>query len=327
MLLKQHLDMIGRNEPIQRKAKFWQSYVRALKGTDDMRAPEHTHYSRYPSRGIFQPLLDDIPTWPKSKSIYDDPIAPSERISVPGYRYLPISRETYGISPRNIYPHNYVDYNRYPRNPTDVYNPYPVLEPFKTLKDWSDHLKRLDEFENLFPKKYTPTFYAPRKPLVRRIYPERDDYIPHVSTTWPSLSAWSDHLRRKLEYEHLFGPKTLDAREALFPKRYLQTSLLDPFPGSFRYYDKAGQPIYTRGGFSRRPLSELLEPLVSMPISRITRDPWWHEYPELRPFESPYSYACKSPFYLRNSYLSPVKRTYLWREHPIRPFTSHRVWY
>lgn len=24
--------MIGRNEPIQRKAKFWQSYVRALKG-------------------------------------------------------------------------------------------------------------------------------------------------------------------------------------------------------------------------------------------------------------------------------------------------------
>lgn len=32
MLLKSHLDMIGRNEPIQRKAKFWQSYVRALKG-------------------------------------------------------------------------------------------------------------------------------------------------------------------------------------------------------------------------------------------------------------------------------------------------------
>jgi hypothetical protein len=32
-MLKQHLDMIGRNEPIQRKAKFWQSYVRALKGT------------------------------------------------------------------------------------------------------------------------------------------------------------------------------------------------------------------------------------------------------------------------------------------------------
>jgi hypothetical protein len=32
MMLKNHLDLIGRNEPIQRKAKFWQSYVRALKG-------------------------------------------------------------------------------------------------------------------------------------------------------------------------------------------------------------------------------------------------------------------------------------------------------
>jgi hypothetical protein len=31
MMLKNHLDIIGRNEPIQRKAKFWQSYVRALK--------------------------------------------------------------------------------------------------------------------------------------------------------------------------------------------------------------------------------------------------------------------------------------------------------
>lgn len=31
-MFKNHLDMIGRNEPIQRKAKFWQSYVRSLKG-------------------------------------------------------------------------------------------------------------------------------------------------------------------------------------------------------------------------------------------------------------------------------------------------------
>lgn len=33
-MFKNHLDMIGRNEPIQRKAKFWQSYVRSLKGKD-----------------------------------------------------------------------------------------------------------------------------------------------------------------------------------------------------------------------------------------------------------------------------------------------------
>jgi hypothetical protein len=33
MLLKTHLDIISRNEPIQRKARFWTSYMRALKGT------------------------------------------------------------------------------------------------------------------------------------------------------------------------------------------------------------------------------------------------------------------------------------------------------
>jgi len=116
MLLHNHLDMIGRNEPIQRKAKFWQSYVRALKGTDDMRAPEMTHYSRYPStRGMYKPLTD-FPSWPSFKSMYDDPIHASERISVPGYRYLPISRETYGLSPRNIYPHHYSSLDRYPRH-------------------------------------------------------------------------------------------------------------------------------------------------------------------------------------------------------------------
>lgn len=112
MLLHNHLDVIGRNEPIQRKAKFWQSYVRALKGTDDIRAPEATHYS--PSRGIFRPLLADFPTWPGIKSMYDDPIHASDRISVPGYRYMPISRDIYGMSPRNIQP--YSSYTRYPHH-------------------------------------------------------------------------------------------------------------------------------------------------------------------------------------------------------------------
>ena len=105
MLLKSHLDMIGRNEPIQRKAKFWQSYVRALKGTDDMRAPDLTHYNR--PRSVFRPLLSaDFPTWP-SKSLYEEPIHAADRMSVPGYRYNPVSRETYGISPRPIYTHHY----------------------------------------------------------------------------------------------------------------------------------------------------------------------------------------------------------------------------
>lgn len=38
-------------------------------------------------------------------SIYDEPTTAAGRITVPGYRYLPVSRETYGYSPRNIYAH------------------------------------------------------------------------------------------------------------------------------------------------------------------------------------------------------------------------------
>ncbi|KAF0314792.1 hypothetical protein GQ607_017976 [Colletotrichum asianum] len=108
MLLKNHLDVIGRNEPIQRKAKFWQSYVRALKGTDDMRAPDRA--STRP-RSIFRPLLSDFPelgsSWPYNKSIYDEPLHAVDRISTPGYRYMPVSREIYGYSPRNLYPAPY----------------------------------------------------------------------------------------------------------------------------------------------------------------------------------------------------------------------------
>lgn len=36
-------------------------------------------------------------------TIYDEPSTAAGRITVPGYRYLPVSRETYGYSPRAIY--------------------------------------------------------------------------------------------------------------------------------------------------------------------------------------------------------------------------------
>lgn len=39
-------------------------------------------------------------------TIYDDSAAASTRITNPGYRYLPVSRDTYGYSPRNIYSHS-----------------------------------------------------------------------------------------------------------------------------------------------------------------------------------------------------------------------------
>ncbi|XP_026282991.1 uncharacterized protein LOC113209592 isoform X3 [Frankliniella occidentalis] len=179
-MFKNHLDMIGRNEPIQRKAKFWQSYVRSLKAssaerppktetygqwlqqlhrTDDMRAPDPVH-SR--PRGIFRPLLSELPdlhttTWPY-KSIYDDPTAANERIHVPGYRYVPVSRETYGISPRNIYPPSY--YDRYRTGPSDGV--------YKGQDAWDAQQRRLDEIDALFPDKYIPLFqYRPAARTLR----------------------------------------------------------------------------------------------------------------------------------------------------------------
>ncbi|XP_075232386.1 myofilin isoform X2 [Lycorma delicatula] len=271
MLLKNHLDMIGRNEPIQRKARFWQSYVRALKGTDDMRAPEKSHYSRYPStKGIFRPILSsDFPTWPSIKSIYDDPIHPSDRIAVPGYRYLPISREIYGISPRNIYPHHYTSAERFPPH-----------DPLKALRDQELHDARIASIEALFPPEYRhPWMYRPKTP----------------------------------------APKT-----KLTPRAYTPTPK-SPSEKVAQFFNYAGQPIYTRGGYTRRPLTQLLEPSVLMPKSMITRDPWWHEYPELRPFSALTNWA-NSPFYLRDSYLSPIKRTFLWADHPRRPFGERINW-
>jgi len=86
---RNHITMISLNEPVTRKAKFWQSYVRALKGTDDMRADDSSY--KRPSRAFSE--------FPDSFGKSD----PTSRIFAPGYRYLPVSRETYGYSPRAIY--------------------------------------------------------------------------------------------------------------------------------------------------------------------------------------------------------------------------------
>jgi len=57
-----------------------------------------------------------------------------------------------------------------------------------------------------------------------------------------------------------------------------------------------------------------------LPPSVLINDPWWHKYPELRPLDLATSWSAGPPA-LRNSYLSPVKRTYLWRSaHPLRPY-------
>ncbi|KAL0280547.1 UNVERIFIED_CONTAM: hypothetical protein PYX00_001807 [Menopon gallinae] len=279
-MLRNHLDLIGRNEPVQRKAKFWQSYVRALKGTDDMRAPEQ--YRR--PHGIFRPLItSEFPelTWPHSKSIYDDPIHPHDRINTPGYRYNPVSRETYGYSPRNLYPHHYSSPDRY--RPGDFY--FGELEP----ED-----KDLDSFSKEHPHYYRP-IYSIAKPI------------------YPSYRPWNYTPRPVPRPAPLYRP---------LPKR--EVAPKPAAPSEKVAFNFQGQPIYTRGGLTRRPLSELLEPNTSIPWASIVRDPWWWEYPELRPYVSPYTspYTSPLPFYLRDSYLSPVKRQYLWTKHPIRPFAA-----
>ncbi|XP_023289469.1 uncharacterized protein LOC111674229 [Orussus abietinus] len=125
---KSNLDMIGRNEPITKKAKFWQSYVRALKGTDDIRAPEHTHRPR----GIFRSDFPELhsSSWPFGKSIFDDPLHAADRINVPGYRYLPVHREIYGYSPRQLYAHQYKPVERL----TPGHNPSKWLAVYRQLQ-------------------------------------------------------------------------------------------------------------------------------------------------------------------------------------------------
>jgi hypothetical protein len=96
---RQHFDMIGMHEPVQRKAKFWTSYVRALKGTEDMRADElpsrRRPFSEMPD--VFPRMFDDMLPTPSTEDA-------NARIRAPGYRYQPVSRETYGYSPRAIQP-------------------------------------------------------------------------------------------------------------------------------------------------------------------------------------------------------------------------------
>lgn len=74
----------------------------------------------------------------------------------------------------------------------------------------------------------------------------------------------------------------------------------------------SGLPIY-RGGWPRyNSLDNLLNPRASLPMSAITRDPFWYDM-GLRPFRA----TSECPPFLRDSYLSPVKRRYLWTKHPM----------
>ncbi|XP_049874815.1 uncharacterized protein LOC126372944 isoform X4 [Pectinophora gossypiella] len=172
-MFKNHLEMIGRNETASKKARFWQSFVRSLKGSEDIRAEERYRPTR---RSVFPELSS---TYPYTKSIYDDPVVAAERITVPGYRYLPVHREVYGYSPRAIYAHNY------PRS-LDRYRPvYHVprrirrgVDPFDAHKAWQDHLDRLAAIDRLYPSRYG--LY-----LKDRAYPITDLSAPIIDPLQP----------------------------------------------------------------------------------------------------------------------------------------------
>ncbi|XP_075146592.1 myofilin isoform X2 [Haematobia irritans] len=128
-MFKNHLEMIGRNESPSKKAKFWQSYIRSLKGSEDIRAHETPRAGR-----PYSSYLDAPSTF---RSIYEEPATANERVQSHGYRYLPVSRDTYGYSPRAIYDHHYSRTTNYDAE-----------------RAWNDHLKRMQEIERRYPSRY-----------------------------------------------------------------------------------------------------------------------------------------------------------------------------
>jgi len=83
-----HFEMLSMYEKPTKKAKFWTSYVRSLGGSEDIQARERKEQHKYADK-------DDL------RSIYDnDSKTAHQRITTAGYHYTPLSRNTYGHTPR-----------------------------------------------------------------------------------------------------------------------------------------------------------------------------------------------------------------------------------
>merc|ERR1711997_695786 len=102
---KMHLDLYTSNSALTHKAKFWCNYVGALKGSQDLRAPdEHLIRSIHPS--IVETLPEEFPRL--ESQMFDRPKRPglapltpvlpdaNDRIHTPGYAYNPVHTEIYG---------------------------------------------------------------------------------------------------------------------------------------------------------------------------------------------------------------------------------------
>ncbi|XP_055309499.1 uncharacterized protein LOC129573208 isoform X2 [Sitodiplosis mosellana] len=320
-MFKQHLEMIGRNETPSKKAKFWQSYVRSLKGSDDIRAHDSPRVSSW------RPLSADLPPL---RSIYDEPSTASERIIGTGYRYLPVHRETYGYSPRPIYSHHY-------GRPSGDY-----AHVYDAERAWHEHLQRMKEIERRYPSRYG--LYLKDKPSTVVLPQEFEPELKPIKFSGRAPSA-----SRAVSVPPI-APAPL--RSLSIPPRDLRATSVPPFPhdplspldllseydahrqrclsptpvkcgrwaprSSEVAFDSDGLPIY-RGGWPRyNNLDNILSPRPKLPITAITRDPFWYDLGDLglRPFRA----TSELPPSLRDSYLSPIKRRYLWTKHPMRPF-------
>jgi len=90
----------------------------------------------------------------------------------------------------------------------------------------------------------------------------------------------------------------------------------------------SGLPVRDRYGDLRRPplgfFASDYPPSKFSAGANPAREPWWWSFPETRPFYNPH-------MPLRNyipghSYLSPIKRNYVWSPRPHRPY-SYRCYY
>jgi len=111
------LDLYTSNSNLTHKAKFWCNYVGALKGSQDLRAPEEAVIrTMHPS--IVETLPEDFPDLKHEFSrlesqMFDRPKRPglvpltpvlpdaNDRILTPGFNYNPVHTEIYGTYRNN----------------------------------------------------------------------------------------------------------------------------------------------------------------------------------------------------------------------------------
>jgi hypothetical protein len=111
------LDLYTANSNLTHKAKFWCNYVGALKGSQDLRAPEEAVIrTMHPS--IVETLPEDFPDLKHEFSrlesqMFDRPKRPglvpltpvlpdaNDRILTPGFNYNPVHTEIYGTYRNN----------------------------------------------------------------------------------------------------------------------------------------------------------------------------------------------------------------------------------